>query len=173
MLRPFPARLIRGASKTYAGYMNDLKAAKREHTQFIRRIKFLEDCLCQETRLSLIVRRCVPPHYYIRTDAVCLFMMRVSNIFNSKVFPSNILAGFDTSIQIWIDGPACRACRVKPSVLPGSAGCHPTSSGPRWQRVLMPKAALFSPPFRISIGDSIIYRTHIVQGAGPLSRAST
>ena len=110
MLGPFPARLIRGASKTYAGYMNDLKAAKREHTHFIRRIKFLEDCLCQETRLSLIVRRCVPPYYYIRTDAVCLFMMRVSNIFNSKVFPSNILAGFDPSIQIWIDGPACLAC---------------------------------------------------------------
>ena len=43
MLRPFPARLMRGASKTYAGYMNDLKAAKRERTHFISRIKFLED----------------------------------------------------------------------------------------------------------------------------------
>jgi hypothetical protein len=82
-------------------------------------------------------------------------MERISDIFSSNIFPNNILAGLDPSIQLRIDGPTYLACRVKPSVLRGLSGCRPRSGCLPWGRVLMPKAPLFFDHFDwIPIGNS-------------------
>ena len=100
-------------------------------------------------------------------------MERVSDIVSSKVFPNNILAGLDPSIQLRIGGPTYLACQVKPSVLRILSGLQPASSRAPWGRVLMPKAPLFFHHFGLSIGDSLIYRSHIVQAAGPCPRVAS